>query len=76
MSALMTRFFALLLGCAAGTAQAGGLLFDEEMRGYGYWNGELRALQFALDVRIPDIDDWRASPAHTAQDAGSLRMDA
>jgi hypothetical protein len=76
MSALMTRRFVLLLGCAAGTAQAGGLLFDEEMRGYGYWNGELHALQFALDVRIPDIDDWRASPAHAAQIAGSLRMDA
>lgn len=70
------RCCAVLLCCAAGVAQANGLLFDEEMRGYGQWNGELRALHFVLDVRINDIDRWRASPAHAAAVTGTLRMDA
>ena len=69
------RLLALLLLCAAGSSRAGGLLFDEEMRGHGYWNGELRALHFVLDVRIPGIERWRASPAHPAQVSGSLRLD-
>ncbi|HSX61154.1 MAG TPA: hypothetical protein VLF18_13195 [Tahibacter sp.] len=76
MNAVLRRLFALLLCCAAGTPHARGLLFDEEMRGHGYWDGELRTLHFVLDVRIPDIDRWRASPAHPAQVSGSLRLDA
>jgi hypothetical protein len=75
MSGIMIRLFTLLLFIGAGTASANGLLFDEEMRGVGDWNGELRALHFALDIRIPDIDRWRASPAHPAQVAGTLRFD-
>lgn len=70
------RCCAALLCCAVGAAQANGLLFDEEMRGYGQWNGELRALHFVLDVRINDIERWRASPVHAATVAGTLRMDA
>lgn len=76
MSAWLMRTLALLLCCFTAPASAGGLRFDEEMRGYGYWSGELHALHFVLDVRIPDIDLWRASPAHAAQVQGSLRLDA
>ena len=76
MRGMITRLLAVLLCFVAGSAQARGLQFDEEMRGHGFWDGELRALHFTLDVRIPDIDRWRASPAHPAQVTGSLRLDA
>lgn len=71
----MIRLTAWLLCFVAGAAQAGGLRFDEELRGYGHWDGELRILHFRFDVRIPDIDRWRSSPAHPAQVSGHLRMD-
>lgn len=72
----LLRRCTLLLCFMAGPVNANGLLFDEEMRGYGQWNGELRALHFVLDVRISDIARWRASPAHPAAVTGTLRMDA
>ena len=69
------RSVLLLWLCVASVAHAGGLQFEEEMRGYGLWQGEYRDVHFDLAVRIPDVDAWRADPARLAQVTGTVRFD-
>ncbi|UXI69416.1 hypothetical protein [Tahibacter amnicola] len=64
-----------LLSLFALPALARGLYFAEEMRGFGEWNREIRAIHFDLDITIRDIDAWRANPNHAATVSGRLQLD-
>lgn len=71
----MRSLLLTMLLFVSGTAAARGLNFSEEMHGYAYWDGEFRAASCYLDVRIPDIDAWRVSPAHAAIVTGYVAFD-
>lgn len=71
----LLAFLAFLALCSSAAVQARGLAFDETMRGTGVWAGELRDVRFDFDVTIADIDAWRASTAHPASLAGTVRFD-
>lgn len=64
--------FLLLLPC---TVLARGLTFNEEMHGYAYWQGEFRALDVYLDIRINDIDQWRWNANYPATVTGTMYVD-
>jgi hypothetical protein len=72
---LWIRCMVLLSLFAALPALAGGLKFEEEMRGYGLWQGEFRDLHLDLAVRIADVNRWRSDSSRLAQMQGAIRID-
>ena len=75
MRVLLQVVLWMCLGVAQ-IAQAGGLQFEEEMRGYGLWQGSYRDVHFDLAVRIADVDAWRSDPSRVAQVTGTVQFDA
>ncbi len=65
-------FFSLLF---SSVCFADGIKFSETMSGYGNIDGIYRNVDFNLDVRVDDLDEWKDNPAYKAPMTGLLVVD-